>query len=729
MIIYVASDGNDRNPGTQDRPLETLLAARQRVRTILRGFGSDGAEDITVHLAPGIHRLREVLLLGPEDCADGACTVTWRGSGNGETVISSGSRLEGWQRCEDEPSDLPESVRGRIWFVDLPSGTQVKTVYGDNGSIPRARGEAIKPCRLSTEDGARAKWYGSDDPSKVGAPRKQGDDIWFHDRFGFREGAIVPASDLDEAEFAIIPAMQWTMNILHAGEIDFENRIVHLKEACTYPIGVPGCAPDGSIWLENSLSVIQPGAWVYHAKEARLYYCPEGDEPPAGLEAACLTEFIRVEGRHDLHGEKKLVAGVHFKNLGFTRSNRFSFHGLTGRGIQHDWEMHDAPSCMVRFRHAQQCSVSDCRFYEAGSGGLRMDLTCSDNRVERCEFEHLGGCGIVLCGYGLSRHYLHRRNKVLHNHIHHIGEHYWHCPAIFIWQSGDNHIAHNHLHDTPYTAIVCSGRTVFDREGRGECSGTIHWEDVEEQCGKGYEHTAWCYSGLPSWWIREPLMHSRENLIEYNHIHDVMQIMGDGNGIYISGAGGGNVVRFNVVGPCPSPTMAEGIRCDDDQHHTIIHGNLIFGQGGQAIGITLKGINRVTNNILAMPVARPARGMLSLETGPLNGSVIQRNIIYTSAADQKFVGEMRIHGQGRKARVRDTHSDSNIYFCETDPRAGQAWLQELRSFGTDVQSRACDPGFVDAENGNYALKETSPALQMGFEPLPLDQMFTHQWRR
>ncbi|OVE78355.1 hypothetical protein BVX99_00170, partial [bacterium F16] len=312
---------------------------------------------------------------------------------------------------------------------------------------------------------------------------------------------------------------------------------------------------------------------------------------------------------------------------------------------------------------------------------------------------------------------------ILNNHIHHIGEHYWHCPAVFIWQSGDNHIAGNHIHDTPYTGIVCSGRILYDRKGVQECSGTINWEHLEKQCGKDYVYNIWWYSGITDWWKREPLLHSRENLIEYNHIHDVMQVMGDGNGIYISGAGGGNIIRFNVVGPCPSPTMAEGIRCDDDQHHTIIHGNLIYNQGGNATGITLKGINRVTNNIMALPTTKPGRGLLSLETGPLNGSVIKNNIYLTADPDHKEISEVRIHGTGRKARLADTDSDNNIYYCIADPEASRERLETIQSFGTDLGSRAIDPGFVDAFGGNFEMKPDSPALVMGFKPLPLDKMF------
>jgi len=725
MLTYtVSTTGSDQNPGTEAMPLQTLRAARDRVRRQIQSFAVGQAEDITVRLEPGTHRLQETLVLGPEDGGNGRFRVIWEGSPNGETVLSSGVLLDGWKRCEDALPDLPEDVRGKVWYVDLPAGTEVNTLYGPGGTLPRAKGSAVQPVQtpLHSESGLPER-FGPDGPilNRMGA--EKGDNFWHHDRFGFQVGAIQPASDLREAECLIIPAMQWTMNILPVRQVDFAKNIVTLDKPCTYPIGIPHCAREGSIWLENSLSVLSPGHWVYHAEKARLYYCPESGTPESNLEAGSLVELVRLAGEVEPGGIQNPVKGIHIRNLTFTRTNRYRFHGLTGKGIQHDWEMHDAATCMVRLRHARACVVEACRFVEGGSGGLRMDLACQENRVEGCEFSRLGGCGVVLCGYGLSRHYLSRNNAVIGNHLHDIGRLYWHCPGIFIWQSGENLVADNHLHDLPYTGIVCSGRTIYDRKGRGECSGTIDWNAVEEQCGKGYVHNVWHYSGLPSWWMREPLMHSRDNRIEYNRIHDVMKIMGDGNGIYVSGAGGGNVVRFNVVGPCPSPTMAEGIRCDDDQHHSILHGNLVFLQGGHATGITLKGVNRVTNNILALPLATPLRGLLSLETGPLNGSVIQRNIFLTSAPDQRFVNDMRIHGQGRKARLRDTESDRNLYWCTNDTEAGKRFLEDAQSYGTDVASLAASPGFVDAEAGDFRLKADSAALSCGFSPLPLERMF------
>ncbi len=712
--FYLSPDGTDDNAGTETSPWRTLHRAAERL-TETRKVQSE-PEEVVIHLAAGVYRLDKTLVLGPDHTGEGG-GVTFCGPDEGGATISSGYPLAGWQRVEDDFPELAPDVRGRLWVTELPQGTEVNTLYGPQGPIPRARGAAIQPQRLDLEGVVdTSPTYGPNGDAGVSGKLS-------HHGFVFPEGAITPAGDLEEAECLIIPAMQWTMNVLPVKAVDFARRYVELAEPCTYPIGQPHCAKDGSIWLENSLSVLTPGTWVYHRKTARLYYCPQGDEPEAGLEAASLTEFIRIEGVEKPEGGHTPVENVHLKHLTFTHSNRFPFHGLTGKGIQHDWEMYDAPSSMVRLRHAKGCSVSGCTFEQGGAGGVRLDLYCQENRVTGNTFRHLGMCGVLLCGYGPSRHYLNRANQVTDNHIHHIGEHYWHCPAIFIWQSGDNHIARNHIHDTPYTAIVCSGRILYDRNGIQECSGTINWEHLEEQCGKGYVYNIWWYSGLTDWWKREPLLHSRENLIEYNHIHDVMQVMGDGDGIYLSGAGGGNIVRFNAIGPCLSPTIAEGIRCDDDQHHTIIHGNLIFAQGGMATGIALKGINRVTNNIVALPATKPWRGLLSLEHGPLNGTVIKHNVLLTASPEETAVSKVRLHGVGRKARLADTDSDHNVYYCMADPDHSRRLLEEMQSFGTDLDSHVLDPGFVDAPGGDYTLRPDSPLPATGFRPLPLEKMF------
>jgi len=698
MELYVAENGNDRNSGSEHEPLNSLPHAQRRVRECL---ARNAHEDVRVLIGPGCYRLDSTLVFGPEDGGGQARRVTWEARSPGEVSLSAGYPVTNWKQLTEEPDCLPAAVRGRTWLATLPEGCSVNTLYSEARCIPRARSRSLTPLN---RQGKRSDTH-----------------------FTFEPGAIPPLPDLDETEAVLIPARQWVMNMLPMQSLDTDKGIAHLAEPCTYVIAAPPCKPTGSIWIENSLATLAPGTWVFHRKTCTLYYCPKADAPEANLVAPLFTELVRVEGRLDGEEPDQAVRGLDFKGITFKHTRRYAWHGKTGLGIQHDWEMHDAPSCMVRFRGAIDCHVTNCRFEQGGSGGLRMDLVCRENSVRDCVFSELGGCGIVLCGYGPGLKYENRDNLVSGNYLHHLGRLYWHSPAVFVWQSGSNIISENYIHDMGYTAIVCSGRIIMDREGHRECSGTIRWDEVDALLGADVHLTPWHHGGITAWSRIEPLLHSRENRIEYNHIHDVMQVLGDGNGIYISGAGGGNLVRFNVVGPCPAPNMAEAIRCDNDQHQTIIHGNLVMKIGGHAVGICIKGVNRITNNIIALPTTRgPGQAMLSLEVGPLNGAVVKRNVLLLARPEHNFAKQTRIHGTGRRALLRDADTDWNLYWNAGDASAGPEFLRGMQDYGVDQHSLAVDPGFVAPESGEFRLREDSPLIELGFRALPLERMYQAQ---
>ena len=100
------------------------------------------------------------------------------------------------------------------------------------------------------------------------------------------------------------------------------------------------------------------------------------------------------------------------------------------------------------------------------------------------------------------------------------------------------------------------------------------------------------------WYAREPFLHARGNIVEQNDLHDLMQIMGDGDGVYVSGTGGKNVIRQNYIHDCDSDGMADGIRCDDDQNETIIEGNVICRVRRIGQGICSKGKNDIVQNFV-----------------------------------------------------------------------------------------------------------------------------------
>jgi hypothetical protein len=62
---------------------------------------------------------------------------------------------------------------------------------------------------------------------------------------------------------------------------------------------------------------------------------------------------------------------------------------------------------------------------------------------------------------------------------------------------------------------------------------------------------------------------------------------------------------------------------------------------------------------------------------------------------------------------------SDMVLEEVEPATQwEAWQQA----GGDVHSIVADPLFVDAENGDFRLKPESPALKLGFEPIPFDKI-------
>jgi hypothetical protein len=133
------------------------------------------------------------------------------------------------------------------------------------------------------------------------------------------------------------------------------------------------------------------------------------------------------------------------------------------------------------------------------------------------------------------------------NNIYDCGRHYWHAHGIIVFQSGYNIISHNKVHDMPYTGITLTamGEQFFTMWGLGqnEMSSTIRWDEVHIN---PYDYTG-INGDSPTFREIERYLFTRNNLVEYNELTDVMKILGDGNAIYIRFCPRGNVIRRNYI--------------------------------------------------------------------------------------------------------------------------------------------------------------------------------------
>ncbi|MDX9980576.1 MAG: chitobiase/beta-hexosaminidase C-terminal domain-containing protein, partial [Lentisphaeria bacterium] len=224
----------------------------------------------------------------------------------------------------------------------------------------------------------------------------------------------------------------------------------------------------------------------------------------------------------------------------------------------------------------------------------------------------------------------------------------------------------------------------------------------------------------PDWTGREPFLHARHNIFESNEIHNVMEAIGDGNAIYVSGCGTGNVIRRNWCHDNFGEYMNAVIRNDDDQHGTVFEGNLLARSGGHGEGIINKGANIMRHNLVAdlRPIHRH-RAYLVLVHYAQTGAVHRGNVYYARRPDQTAVFE---HPSGRPQapppRLADVDSDGNLYFCTADPEWGGAVLARFQPQGVEAASLATDPLFVDPDRDDYQFRPESPALALGI-PQPV----------
>ena len=687
--FYVSPLGSDTWSGTlespnadqSDGPFATLARARDAVRRLK----SSTSADIVVLIRGGNYQLEETVVFGLPDTSTGNSTITYAAYPGEKPVFSSGFKVDDWEVPNAKVAGLPERAQGKVRIAKVSN--KFFTLYDSEGMLPRAKSPGFIPLPGGSRTTIR-----------------------------FPSGKLRSWPNISDVEIIVRPHHAWISNILPLVSVDEERQIATTAVDATYAMNpLHFLKTTESCWVENALAELdEPGEWVLDSTKGKLFLWPRNDSP---VLAPKLIELIRVEGKVDKPGPEDLpVRNLTFRGLTFKHGDRYTLEA-NDAGLQHDWDLHDKATTLLRLRGTENCTIEQCHFAHSGSGAIRVDLHGQRNRIASNHIEQMGGGGILLCGYGPGTKDVNSGNLVYNNHLHHLGKIYLHSPALMIWQSGQNRIANNLIHHLPYSGMIISGCMThfFDKNGR-ELSRTIRRWEVGE------------IPHRPSREDVKPFLHTHDNVIEYNEIHNVMEKMGDGNGIYVRGAGSSNIIRRNYIHHLVTPMqMQAAIRTDGGQRDTLITENLVYKCMAQ--GIILKLNNRCENNIIADILAPPRGFYLSLREGPMNGATISRNIFYSAGKDTKFIDELP-PGRGRVsedrrgralARAKDANTDHNIYFHASNMAIAKSALLKQQQDGIDLNSLAVDPMFVDPSKGDFRLRPDSPALKLGFKPFDIEK--------
>ncbi len=746
--FYVAVDGDDSwtgrhsepIPGGDDGPFATLSRARDAVRE-LRAREPD--RDLQVLIRGGTYRLRETLVFDLRD-SSAKGTTTYAAYPGERPVLCPDVPIRGWQKLEEDPAELPPGARGQLWIADLPDEAPDRffTLYNGATRLPRARSQGFLPQNPTGLDikPSRRELY-------------------------FPPGTLKAWSNLDDIEILIRPSYAWILNILPLESVDEEAGVARTALPGTYPLIRPHHFIDTireACWVENVFEALDtPGNWVLDSKERKLYLWPTGDTPGDEIVAPCLRELMRVEGDIDRKAPEDIpVQGLVFRGLTFTRGDRDRWTERDA-GLQHDWELHDKDNALVRLRGAERCRIETCRFTKSGGTAIRLDLHCQHNHVIGNMIDHVGGTGILLCGYGAGTKDVNKHNVISNNHIHHCGEIYWHAMGIFVWQSGENQIVHNLIHHTGYDAIVLSGlrpnlfktpwfpveadasggdRPMFtgDAATNPRESGTIRRQEVgsvEAWRRRLDEIDLGTAAGFATYmkFVR-PFFHTRGNRVEDNEIHHVMMRLGDGNAIYLSDVGRDNVIHHNYIHDLTGKGGQSAIRTDAFMTDTWITENVIYHCNCGGLNLKYYGNHAFNNFVIDIPDTEDidihgnpvtlSFGYISIgdvfpkEDMPSNASVqIHRNVIYKTDTRHPFYREYRRDDQWVELGVENCEIDHNLYYAPEEPDEGRSHLNRYRELGVDHRSALGDPCFVAPDRDDFGFCGESRARALGIKPI------------
>lgn len=658
--LYVSPTGDDSAPGIQARPLRTLRAARDRLRPRLAAMD----RDLIVMLRGGAYYLAETFSLTPADSGRNGFSVVYRACPGERPELIGGRPVTGWVRD-----------RGEVWKASVPEGWRFEQLFCNGQRMTKAR----HPTRGYFEVEAAVEA----DPLRS---------------FAYKAEDIPPWNFGPEAQVFVWASYDWFSSQLPVASINYHQRIITLAGT---PLGNIVRRAHRRYFIQGVREALDsPGEWFLDTTESVLYFWPPGDDVESlEIVAPTLTRVVELKGA----SPDEPVRHVRLEGLRVSVS-RFGPEFVETRGThgRTPWNEPANKEAAVYLEHAEHCKIQDCEVAHAGYNAIALVWGARHNAVTGCHIHDAGFHGVLLSGYrsafGTKMDH-NRDNRVDNNWIHHCGRLVGHGGGVFIWASGHNSIAHNLIHNMPRYGVCLKGERWGGKYGRKIGDETVtkenHWDFV----------------------------HSRDNCIEFNHIHTVNEDTEDSGFVSTWGSGKGNVIHHNLIRHCRRELkgLSMGIYLDDAADHWTVTQNVVCdirgGAPGRCFCIYAKGIhNVIENNVLVgEELTGGAIRTFAMADERADHHTYRRNIIYlTGPATCAF-------GFQNWSDDRVAGSDHNLFFSQ----AGQVTMLGIPGEDTyanwraildgkfDQHSLVADPLFVDPDSGDFRLRPDSPARRLG----------------
>lgn len=673
--IYISTDGSDNNNGSFNSPVLTIKMAQE----LARKYIDEGISNIYVEFMPGDYFFTETITFTEKDSQHNG-SIIYKSYNNEKVNIYGGVKLTDWEKYNNNVYRLKLSPS----FIS--KGLNV--LIDDEEALPMSRypnrgqgfGKELKvidnttlsiPDNWKNYDFSHAQVYGW-----LGAD-------WFAE---LRE---VLSYDSNKMLLTVDPGSNF----------DCLNSRVYIQ-------GVPEL-------LDSE------GEWCINYKDGYLYYWPLPDNriEDSVIILPLQSRLLEIKGDYN-----NIIENITFKGLRFIGSNFSSSWRIFEKG-----EVGTMPKYLqeglVYLENASNIQFKDCEIICAGHSGIYLNNRCDNCVVEGCHIKEAGFCGIYANSYFPGKEplnvnentYINKNHRFVNNYIHDCGKYVGGGCGIQLFQSGNNIISNNLIHEMPRYGISYKGvrnEVLIKELNDSNINFSNHFDYI----------------------------HTRENFIAFNDIYNVCRSSFDFGAIESWGAGKGNIWFNNAIHDVDQAVdwdgWAHGLFTDDASDYTTIRNNIVYELKGGALtgGIMVKSVGQIVeNNIFADNDIGRAMTM-SPYIEPAADIVVKNNIIYRSGSKLYDVNNYSFSSDyfGLYDNLYNkTMVKNKKVFKEVDRNVIYPFYNQLDTLqikGWDVNSNVIEPNFLKSNPQeaitykDYRLPENSPVFNLGFQPIDYDNI-------